>query len=216
MHYAVLDTFPKVDSTHFQDRAGATAVCWVREEVADKGGGLQRYLTTKMSLEGWVLAQMVAHHIVTEDTYRQNPDGIELFQQAANEGFASSYRIRRREVIGGAGVGYALKPEFEAFVRTLVLSGGASLFAEAEGGWATAPLGGGGALVPLCKSSNELAAHQQRWPRFAPHRLSYPVLDTEWLVSRYQGNLWLGLGLSPGALTMFHPLAVRHAMTKRQ
>lgn len=216
MHYVVLDVFPRVDSTHFQDRAGATAVCWVREEVAEKGGGLQRYLTTKMSLEGWVLSQMIGHHVVTEETYRQNPDGIELFQQAAYEGFSSSYRIRRREVVGGQGAGYSLKPDFEAFIRTLVHSGGASLFSEVEGGWATAPLSSGGALVPLCKTSNDLAAYQPRWRSYAPRRLAYQVLDTEWLMAMYQGNLWIGLGLGPGALTMFHPMAIRHAMTKRQ
>lgn len=216
MHYVVLDVFSKVDSTHFQDRAGATAVCWVREEVADKSGTLLRYLTTKMSLEGWMIAQTLAQHTVTEETYRQNPDGIELFQQAARDGFASNYRIRRREVIGGAAVGYGLKPEFEAFVRTLVSSGGASLYSEVEAGWATAPLGGGGALAPLCKAATDLAVYQPRWRSYAPRRLSYPVLDTEWLMLMYQSNLWLGLGLAPGTLTMFHPLAVRHAMTKRQ
>ncbi len=216
MHYVVLDVFPRVDSQHFQDRAGATAVCWVREEVAEKGGGLLRYVTTKMSLEGWVLATMMAHHIVTEETYRQNPDGIEQFQQAAYEGFSSSYRIRRREVVGGAGIGYGLKPEFEAFVRHLVYAGGASLFSEVEAGWASAPLSGGGALVPLCKTSQELAAYQTRWRTHAPRRLSYQVLDTEWLTAMYQNNLWLGLGLGAGMLTMFHPLAVRHAMVKRQ
>lgn len=216
MHYVVLDVFPRVDSTHFQDRAGATAVCWVREEVAEKGGGLQRYVTTKMSLEGWVFAQMLAHHVVTEETYQQNPDGIELFQQAAYEGFASSYRIRRREVVGGAGAGYSLKPEFEGFVRHLMGSGGASLYSEVEQGWATAPLPSGGSLVPLCKTSNELASYQQRWRTFAPRRLAYQVLDTEWLLSMYQNNLWIGVGLGAGVLTMFHPLAIRHQMVKRQ
>jgi hypothetical protein len=215
MHYLVLDIFPRPDSTHFQDRAGATAVCWLREEVALKSGDHLRYMNTKMTLEGWVIATVITHHIVTEETYRQNPDGIEFFQQALHEGFASTYHIRRREVIGGAGVGYALKPEFAAFVKTAIHSGAASLYSEPEQQWATAELQGGGALVPLCRTSNELAAWQTRWRTYAPRRLSYQVLDTEWLMGRYQQNLWIGLGLSPNALTMFHPLSLRHAMTVR-
>ena len=50
MHYVVLDVFSKVDSTHFQDRAGATAVCWVREEVADKSGTVEGVATSHVSL----------------------------------------------------------------------------------------------------------------------------------------------------------------------
>jgi hypothetical protein len=215
MHYLILDVFPRADSTHFQDRAGATAVCWVREDVADKSGDHLRYLTTKLLLEGWVIAQVVAHHFVNDETYQQNPDGIELFQQAQYEGFSSSYRIRRREVVGGAGVGYGLRPEFQGFVKTLVNSGGASLYSEVEGQWATTPLNGGGALVPLCKTSTELASWQAKWRTYAPRRLSYQVLDTEWLLAIYQMNLWIGVGLSPNALTMFHPLSLRHAMTVR-
>jgi hypothetical protein len=215
MHYLILDVFPRPDSAHFQDRAGATAVCWVREDVAEKSGGYLRYLTTKLLLEGWVIANVVALHTVTEETYQQNPDGIELFQQAQHEGFASSYRIRRRETIGGAGAGYGLKPEFQGFVRKVVDSGAASLYSEVEGQWATAELGGGGSLVPLCRTSNELAAWQAKWRTYAPKRLSYQVLDTEWLQAIYAGNLWIGVGLAPGSLTMFHPLALRHAMTAR-
>lgn len=215
MHYLILDVFPRADSTHFQDRAGATAVCWLREDLAEKSGSYLRYLNTKLLLEGWVIAQVSAHHFVNEDTYRQNPDGIEMFQQAMHEGFASSYRIRRREVVGGNGVGYGLKPEFQSFVRKVVDSGGASLYSEVEGKWAEAELSGGGALVPICKSSNELSAWQAKWRTYAPKRLSYQVLDTEWLQSIYESNRWIGIGLAPGVLTMFHPLSLRHAMTVR-
>jgi hypothetical protein len=215
MHYLILDAFPRADSTHFQDRAGATAVCWVREDVADKSGGYLRYLNTKLLLEGWVIANVVAHHKIDEDVYRDNPDGLELFQQAQHEGFASSYRIRRREVVGGAGAGYGLKPEFQSFVRKVVDSGAASLYSEVEGQWATAPLQGGGALVPLCRTSNELGAWQAKYRTYAPRRLSYQVLDTEWLQTIYTSNLWIGIGLAPSSLTMFHPLSLRHAMTVR-
>jgi hypothetical protein len=215
MHYLILDVFPRADSTHFQDRAGATAVCWLREDLAEKSGNYLRYLNTKLLLEGWVIAQVSAHHFVNDETYRQNPDGIELFQQAAHEGFASSYRIRRREVVGGGGVGYGLKPEFQSFVRKVVDSGAASLYSEVEGRWAEEQLQGGGSLVPLCKSSNDLAPWQTKWRTYAPKRLSYQVLDTEWLQAIYESNRWIGIGLAPGVLTMFHPLSLRHAMTVR-
>lgn len=213
MHYFILDVFPRVDSTHLQDRAGATAVCWLRDDVAGASEPL-RHVNTKMLLEGWVIAKVVAHHQVDESTYQRNPDGLEFFQQAEHEGFASSYRIRRREVIGGGGVGYGLRPEFQGFVRAVVNSGGASLYSEVDG-WATAPLQGGGSLVPLCLTSNELSSWQTRWRSYAPKRLSYQVLDTQWLTMVYEMNLWIGLGLGPNALTMFHPLALRHAMTAR-
>lgn len=215
MHYLVLDVFPRTDSTHFQDRAGATAVCWLREDLADRSGNVVRHVTTKLQLEGWVIAKVLAHHMVNEETYRQNPDGVEFFTQAKREGFSSSFRIRRREVVGSGSVGYGLKPEFLAFVKTAVSSGAASLYSEVDAQWATAELGGGGALVPLCKSSNELASWQSKWRTYAPRRLSYPVLDTEWLIQLYEKNLWIGIGLAPNALTMFHPLSLRHALTVR-
>lgn len=215
MHFLILDVFPRPDSTHFQDRAGATAVCWLREDLAEKSGNYLRYLNTKLLLEGWVIAQVTAHHFVNDETYQQNPDGIELYQQAVQEGFSSSYRIRRREVVGGGVVGYGLKPEFLGFVRKIVDSGAASLYSEVEGQWATAPLQGGGSLVPICKSSNELGVFQSKWRTYAPKRLSYQVLDTEWLQSIYENNLWIGIGLAPGVLTMFHPMSLRHAMTAR-
>jgi hypothetical protein len=215
MHYFILDVFPRVDSTHLQDRAGATAVCWLRDDLAQVSGEPLRHINTKMVFEGWVIANVLAHHQVNEQTYQHNPDGFEYFQQAQREGFASSYRIRRRETIGGSGVGYALRPEFQGFVRTVVNSGAASLFSEADGKWATATLSGGGELVPLCRTSNELAAWQTKWRTYAPKRLSYQVLDTQWLTMIYEMNLWIGLGLGPSALTQFHPLQLRHAMTVR-
>lgn len=215
MHYLILDVFPRADSNHFQDRAGATAVCWVREDVAEKSGGYLRYLSTKLLLEGWVIANVSAYHQIEEDAYRQSSDGLEQFQQAQHEGFASSYQIRRREVVGGAGAGYGLKPEFLGFVRKVVDSGAASLYSEVEGQWATAELAGGGSLVPLCRTSTELGAWQAKWRTYAPKRLSYQVLDTEWLQMIYASNRWIGIGLAPGSLTMFHPMSLRHAMTAR-
>jgi hypothetical protein len=209
--YVVADVFPTPDSDLFEGYAGAAAGCWVRGDLAgDEDADPTSVVRQQLADAGWQVAAILDRQSVSAESYADNPDGRQLFEQAQTDGVVVSLQLRRRERVGERGLPDGqLAAAFDEVSRLFARDGAYSLYSEADDEWANGVTEDGDEFVPLWKDWAGASRGIGRWPSYKVCKLTPDDLSSGLLPAIHQAEMWAGIGFVDGELIMFHPLQMK-------
>ena len=213
----VFDCYPKVGSDFFVEFASGGAVCWIRPDVCRDGNSLEAEVRTRLSDEGWSIAQLWCYTDVSLESYEAEDTASRgFYEQALIDGFVCHFHVLPREVISKVGT------ELADHARSLILAahkvsrdGGVSLRSKENQQWANGVTENGNDFLPLWPTVAEATSWLEDWPGYEPQILSAFDLSSHFLDRVRLANMSIGLGIEDSVISMCHPLWTR-ALILRQ
>ena len=209
-HYFVFDTYPARHSRHFERNAAAIVGHWALGEAGDEHG-LAAMLEQRLEEEGWVVAAVIRHELVTAEMYRDDPEGRARFDQVQLDGFVADVWRVPRAFLGGpptAGVGDG----FDRFVNAVAARGAVSFFSAERREWAHGQINGDDRYLPLWTQAADAREWHHEWDGYELRELDSVALTDEMLEELATNDTLLALGLEPTTLVSFHPWALQQAL----
>lgn len=166
-HYTILDTYPCIESPHFEDYGGAVVGCWVTPKSIQSEDDLDRLIEEKLAEEGWEVSEKISSELVTTEDYRIKKDGREFFDQALVDDFAANIHRWPREVMllgDKEEEGVCSTVSYLQFLEAIRSNGAVSLSSNEDRQWANGVSPNGGDFLPLWRSAAELDPWREFWP----------------------------------------------------
>lgn len=210
MYYLVADVFPAIHSASFQQYAGATVGCWIREDLVVGPQGLRALAERELAAGGWVLAKVISHELVSRMTYVRRIREREYLEQARVDGFVASVHRNRRDRISldNAVNDMDVAQGFLRFCEAVREAGAVSFRSRKDGRWARCALPSGDEVFPLWSGRGDLAAWRNRWPDHEIQAIRHASELLSVMKEADEAKAWAGLGLQDFEIVTFHPLEV--------
>jgi hypothetical protein len=211
-HCFLIHVLPARESRRFEESVCAYAVCWIPVALKESEAEARGHAVSMLNGEGWEIARVHDHQLVSDTSYAANDAGREEYEQAIADGFVASMNTVEREVfcIDDAELpGARTAASYASFVDKL--TGGAWSLFSAGDDVASCSFPDDAAYVPLWASSGEALACAGEWPEHHVKAVSPPELHA--LLARlHRDETGMVIGLE-GTLVRTSPLMLLRDLT---
>jgi hypothetical protein len=209
--HVIVDCYPAIGTEDFEEYACAAISCWVAASRAPDPDFALRIARSEVTATGWVVVDTIEINPIDIENVRA-PEVRKFLLRADADGFAFEFHQVPRQAVPGHPQPDALVVAFAEAVTGLATGAFTYLGSKGEQAWGYL---GDEPVFPIWSTAQAAAGSADEWPSCQLAMIDLDQL-AEYLHEQYvDEERMLMLGFEDGAMTVFHPLALRDAANTR-